>query len=221
MVEWFKNLQKKEHKLENIKKWEICITNGSQDGLSKAFDLLLDEGDYLLADNPMYSGSLSALQPIGVNIVGNNEGIKKNRNLTFFMIGIKSDQDGLNTDELEKCLKNWSYPKKPKALYTVPTGQNPSGSTLSLARRQHLYKLASEHNFLILEDDPYFFLQFRKPEDYLPSLLSMDTEQRVLRFDSCSKIISSGLRIGWITGPKFLVDRIQIDLQVIFFFLNW
>jgi kynurenine/2-aminoadipate aminotransferase len=195
-VKKLKSIQTKEHRLSNRSDWEICVTNGSQDGLYKSFDLLLDQDDYLLVESPTYSGALASLHPIGVNLVE-----------------VKSDGDGIDTQQLEKILKSWTFPKKPKAVYVIPTGQNPSGSTLSLERRKHLCNLASQHDFLILEDDPYYFLQFKKREEYLPSLLSLDTEQRVLRFDSFSKIICSGFRIGWVTGPKFLVEKIQIDLQ--------
>lgn len=69
LVDHIKNMIKKEHKYETRSDWELCLTNGSQDGLSKTFDLLLDEGDYLIVDNPTYSGALASLQPIGVNLV--------------------------------------------------------------------------------------------------------------------------------------------------------
>jgi len=74
-----------------------------------------------------------------------------------------------------------------------------------------IYKLAQKHNLIIIEDDPYWNLRFEGEE--LKSFFSMDTDGRVLRLDSLSKVVSSGFRIGWVTGPKFLVERIQIDQQ--------
>jgi len=84
-------------------------------------------------------------------------------------------------------------------LYTIPTGQNPSGATLSMERRQEVYKLAQEYNLLILEDDPYWFLRLKpyKGEEKkvdLKSFFSMDVDGRVVRFDSYSKVASSGTR---------------------------
>ena len=105
---------------------------------------------------------------------------------------------------------------KPKLLYINPTGANPTGTLLPLARRKEIYKLASQHDLLIVEDDPYYYLQvyFLKRavkgtkfpshvvrlqftgNERTPSFLSMDVDGRVLRFDSFSKVLSSGIRLG-------------------------
>ncbi|CAB1351501.1 unnamed protein product [Coregonus sp. 'balchen'] len=71
--------------------------------------------------------------------------------------------------------------------------------------------LAREYDLLIIEDDPYYFLQFDKP--WAPTFLSMDVDGRIIRTDSFSKILSSGLRIGFVTGPKPLVDRVVLHIQ--------
>jgi kynurenine/2-aminoadipate aminotransferase len=130
---------------------------------------------------------------------------------------ITSDADGIVPSELEKVLRTWDTNKKfPKLLYLIPTGQNPSGSTLSSDRRFEVYRIASEFNLLILEDDPYWNLRFSSSSSsYSPlkSFLSMDVDGRVIRFDSFSKIISSGLRIGWATGPIPLLEKIQLHQQ--------
>ncbi|XP_069989552.1 kynurenine/alpha-aminoadipate aminotransferase, mitochondrial-like [Penaeus vannamei] len=94
----------------------------------------------------------------------------------------------------------------PQFLYTNPSGSNPSGSTLSERRRREIYALAVGYDFLILEHDTYYFLQFN--DDAPPSLLSLDSEGRVLRLDSFSKTISPGLRVGYVTGPKELVGKV-------------
>ena len=106
---------------------------------------------------------------------------------------------------------------KPKLLYINPTGANPTGTLLPLARRKEIYKLASQHDLLILEDDPYYYLQVHflrravkgtkfpsnvsvwlqfTGNERTPSFLSMDVDGRVLRFDSFSKVLSSGIRLG-------------------------
>nr|XP_058927519.1 kynurenine/alpha-aminoadipate aminotransferase, mitochondrial isoform X2 [Kogia breviceps] len=72
--------------------------------------------------------------------------------------------------------------------------------------------LARKYDFLIIEDDPYYFMQFNKP--WAPTFLSMDVDGRVIRADSFSKVLSSGLRIGFLTGPKPLIERIVLHIQV-------
>lgn len=112
-----------------------------------------------------------------------------------------------------------------KVLYIIPTGQNPSGATLSMERRKQVYQIAQEHNLLILEDDPYWFLRMKpyksstetdstvNSEGELRSLFSMDVDGRVIRFDSYSKVASAGIRIGVVSGPKAIIEKIQLVQQ--------
>jgi aspartate/methionine/tyrosine aminotransferase len=97
-------------------------------------------------------------------------------------------------------------------IYTIPTGCNPTGSSLSLARRKRLYDIARKpaNNLVILEDDPYYFLQYTSPP--LPSLFSMDVEGRVIRFDSFSKVpwglcgvVGCGRGCGRVCGCMYIV----------------
>ena len=102
-----------------------------------------------------------------------------------------------------------------QVLYINPTGANPTGTLLSAERRNEIYKLCCDYNLLLLEDDPYYYLQFGEKQSRPPSFLSLDTQGRVLRyasssqilislifcrFDSFSKILSSGIRLGFVTG---------------------
>ncbi|KAJ6650200.1 hypothetical protein lerEdw1_013529 [Lerista edwardsae] len=144
------------------------------------FDMLTNPGDNILIDEPNYTGSVLALQPLGCNL-----------------IKVPSDQHGIIPKALKEILSQWKNDnvhklntKTPKFLYTVPNGGNPSGSSLTAERKKEIYKLASKYNFLIIEDDPYYFVQFEKTK--APSFLSMDTDGRVLRCDTFSKVISSG-----------------------------
>jgi kynurenine/2-aminoadipate aminotransferase len=208
LVEWLKGYQEKEHRppYGSREEWHVCVTNGSSDANSKAFDMLIQEGDYVFTENPTYSGALAGLRPLGCHL-----------------IGVETDGDGLKPSALKECLANWpATRRRPKVLYIIPTGQNPSGSTLARERREEIYEIASRHNLLILEDDPYYHLQFPRSSNTsenskstakLPSFLSMDKDGRVIRFDSFSKIISSGFRIGWATGPAFLIERLQLHQQ--------
>eukprot|EP01094_Clydonella_sp_ATCC50884_P004313 TRINITY_DN13341_c0_g1_i2.p1 TRINITY_DN13341_c0_g1~~TRINITY_DN13341_c0_g1_i2.p1 ORF type:complete len:319 (+),score=71.50 TRINITY_DN13341_c0_g1_i2:202-1158(+) len=182
------------------------VTTGSQDGLSKAFDMLIDEGDPVLVEDPTYSGALAALLPLRANLVP-----------------VRTDNEGLVPESFEESIASSTqvHGKKPKILYCIPTGQNPSGATLPNARREHIYEIACKHDILILEDDPYWNLQLPphkgSASDAAPgalrSFLSMDNSARVLRFDSLSKVLSSGIRLGWVTGPEELVERLQLDQQ--------
>ncbi|KAM8969719.1 kynurenine/alpha-aminoadipate aminotransferase, mitochondrial isoform 3-T3 [Sarcophilus harrisii] len=150
---------------------------------------------------------------------GSQEGLCKLRPLGCNIIGVGSDQYGVIPDSLRAALSRWrpedaQNPERqtPKFLYTVPNGSNPTGTSLTYERKKEIYELARKYDFLIIEDDPYYFLQFNKP--WAPTFLSMDTDGRVIRTDSFSKILSSGLRIGFITGPKPLIDQIVLHIQV-------
>lgn len=206
LVDWIKVYQKEQHILplqgaSQVPDWDVCVTSGSQDALAKAFDMLLDEGDYILTEDPTYSGALAALHPFGCNL-----------------IGISADRHGMDPDALEAVLDKWDFKKHPlRVLYLIPTGQNPSGASLPLDRKKRIYKLAAKYDLIIMEDDPYYNLQLLEPgkttAEAVPTFFSMDTDGRVLRFDSFSKIVSSGLRVGWVTGPRAMIEKIQLDMQ--------
>ncbi|XP_069832699.1 kynurenine/alpha-aminoadipate aminotransferase, mitochondrial isoform X3 [Dendropsophus ebraccatus] len=207
LVSWLRELQKKLHNPPTLAyspdkgQMAMCITTGSQEGLSKAFDMLVSPGDNVLIDAPTYSGTLAAIKPLGCNL-----------------IGVPTDQHGIIPRALKDILSNWApedvhIPEKnsPKILYTIPNGGNPTGASLTTERKVEIYKIAQEYDLIIVEDDPYYFLQFNKP--WAPSFLSLDIDGRVIRADSMSKILSSGLRIGYLTGPKPLIDRIILHMQ--------
>ncbi|XP_060157336.1 kynurenine/alpha-aminoadipate aminotransferase, mitochondrial isoform X2 [Globicephala melas] len=150
---------------------------------------------------------------------GSQEGLCKLQPLGCNMINVSSDEHGIIPDSLREILSKWKpedskNPEKntPKFLYTVPNGNNPAGNSLTTNRKKEIYELARKYDFLIIEDDPYYFMQFNKP--WAPTFLSMDVDGRVIRADSFSKVLSSGLRIGFITGPKPLIERIVLHTEV-------
>jgi len=96
-------------------------------------------------------------------------------------------------------------------LYVNPTGANPTGTVLSETRRRQVYKLAQIYDFLIIEDDPYYHIYFLDKQP--TSFLSLDTDGRVIRLDSFSKIISSGLRLGAVTAGKKIVSALEIHMS--------
>lgn len=208
LLSWLKELQIKIHNPPTVNypsdegQMDICITSGSQDGLCKMFEMMINPGDNVLYNEPIYSGTLHALQPLGCNF-----------------INVASDKDGIIPESLKEVLSRWKpedarNPAKntPKFLYTVPNGNNPTGDSFTSNRKKEIYELAQKYDFLIVEDDPYYFLQFSKP--WVPTFLSMDVDGRVIRADTFSKILSSGLRIGFLTGPKPLIERIVLHTQV-------
>jgi kynurenine/2-aminoadipate aminotransferase len=201
MIEWVKEHQIRRHKIRGDD-WDVIITTGSQDAMSKTFEMLIDPGagDPILVENPSYTGALASLYPLQPKF-----------------ITVPIDEHGIIPSKLAQILEEHYANKnnKPiKFLYVIPTGQNPSGATLTAERKKKIYKLAQKYDFLILEDDPYYYLNFSSDKsDSEVTFLSMDVDGRVLRFDSLSKVLSSGLRIGWLTGPKVLIERIHLHMQ--------
>jgi aromatic amino acid aminotransferase I / 2-aminoadipate transaminase len=194
--------------------WACCLTTGSTQALEMCFRMFCSRGDFLLTEEYTFATAVETATPLGIKIAG-----------------VKMDKEGMLADDLDHVLSNWVEAErggpKPFLLYTVPTGQNPTGATQSCERRNALYAIAEKHDLCILEDEPYYFLQMEEyvsgrthsagdvksvAHDHflnalIPSYLSMDTSGRVLRLDSFSKIIAPGSRVGWITGAEQLVER--------------
>ncbi|XP_021025392.1 kynurenine/alpha-aminoadipate aminotransferase, mitochondrial isoform X2 [Mus caroli] len=150
---------------------------------------------------------------------GCQDGLCKMKPLGCNIINVPSDEHGIIPEGLKKILSQWKpedskdpTKKTPKFLYTVPNGNNPTGNSLTGDRKKEIYELARKYDFLIIEDDPYYFLQFSKPWE--PTFLSMDVDGRVIRADTFSKTLSSGLRVGFMTGPKTLIENIVLHTQV-------
>ncbi|VVC44502.1 Hypothetical protein CINCED_3A019470 [Cinara cedri] len=184
------------HGSQNWQNRTIMITSGGQEGLSLAVDMCLNRGDPIILPDPIYTGAIDLFIPYDPDI-----------------ISIKQDSCGVIVEEIEKQLTERKKNKQPmpKLIYLNPTASNPAGTTLPTHRKREIYRLACEHNMLILEDDPYYYLHFEKEDPV--SFLSMDTEDRVLRSDSFSKIMSSGIRVGFMTGPTALLRRMELQVQ--------
>jgi kynurenine/2-aminoadipate aminotransferase len=206
LLRHLEDIQSREHG-RSSETTRICVTTGSQDALAKAFDMLLNDGDSLIIESPTYSGSLAYLEPMSCHLVG-----------------VETDQDGMIPSQLEDTLVYWDsrFPgkRKPKVLYTIPTGGNPTGATMPNNRKEEVYRICQRHDLLILEDDPYFYMQFNQSgrdssrSTRTKSFFSMDSaDGRVVRFDSLSKLLSSGIRIGFATGPAELIERLELHSQ--------
>jgi 2-aminoadipate transaminase len=160
---------------------QVLVTTGSQQGLDLVARALLDPGDTVIVEAPSYLGALQALQACGPRF-----------------IEVPSDAAGLDTDRLADVLESGA---RPKLVYTVPNFQNPTGATLSLARRQHLAALADRYGFVVVEDDPYGVLRFRG--NALPPIRSFS--DRVVTLGTSSKLLAPGLRVAWLAAPAWLV----------------
>ncbi|KAF9577388.1 hypothetical protein BGW38_007430 [Lunasporangiospora selenospora] len=136
-------------------------------------------------------------------------------------------QEGMSAVALKTVLDNWgSNPDqatetKPRVVYLIPTGQNPTGTTMSVQRRHDIMRVAQEHNLILIEDDPYYYLQFSAGDNQseggqglMPTLLSLDTDGRVIRLDTFSKTLAPGCRTGYITANAHFCDIFQYHNEV-------
>ena len=171
---------------------DLIITSGGQQANELSCKVLLNEGDTLLCESPSFIGSLNAFRSYNVHLKG-----------------IEMEDDGIDLEKLENALKT---EKNVKLLYLIPNFQNPTGKTMSLAKRKAVYELACRYDFIILEDDPYGELRFEG--ENVPCIKSFDTEGRVIYSSTFSKIISSGFRTGYCSAPAPIIQKMVVCKQV-------
>ncbi|KAG0340580.1 Aromatic/aminoadipate aminotransferase 1 [Podila humilis] len=183
--------------------WDVIVSAGNTDAFAKAIAMLCNRGDSILVEEWTYPTALEMLEPLGVHHVP-----------------VTMDGEGMSAVALKALLDNWgSSPEqanvaKPRVAYLIPTGQNPTGATMSIQRRKDIIRVAQEHDLVLIEDDPYYYLQFFVGEDqknksegledgsnngWMPSLLSMDPDGRVIRLDTFSKTLAPGCRVGYMS----------------------
>ncbi len=168
---------------------DIILADGSSQPIHMVIETLVDPGDVLIVEDFVYSGTLNQMRRFRADIRG-----------------VLTDQEGMVPDALEGVIRQaLSEGKQPKFIYTVPTFQNPQGWTMSLARRQAMVKLAQHYDVPILEDDCYVDLRFEGQD--VPSLYTLDGSGRVIYVASFSKIIAPGMRLGYMTAPRELLDH--------------
>ncbi|KAJ1953456.1 hypothetical protein EC988_002986 [Linderina pennispora] len=192
--------------------WDVVVSSGNTDAFVKALMLFCEHGDTLLVDEWTYPAIMETVAPMGIELAP-----------------VAMDSQSIVPEALDKVVAEWDgKSRKPRVAYLIPTAQNPTGATMSAERKLAVYEVAKKHNLVLIEDDPYYYLQFapyipaeqvQDQEDryrdlpglktLVPSLLSLDTEGRVIRLDSFSKVLAPGLRCGWITAPRYITDKIQ------------
>lgn len=171
---------------------DVVITSGAQQAIELSCKMLCDEGDTIICEAPSFIGSLNAFKSYNCNLVG-----------------IPVLSDGICIESLEKALL--ANPNT-KMMYLIPNFQNPSGITMSLEKRKAVYELASRFDIMIVEDDPYGALRFAGED--IPTIKSLDTEGRVIYCGSFSKILSPGMRVGYVCANATPLQKIVVCKQV-------
>lgn len=168
------------------------IVSGGQQGIELACKAFCNEGDTVICENPTFIGALNAFRSNGVKTVG-----------------VELKNDGIDPDELEKVIK--ANPRA-KLLYIIPTFQNPAGLTTSFEKRKRIYEVAKKYKLPIIEDNPYGELRFAGED--IPTIKSFDDEGLVIYCSTFSKILSAGMRVGFVIAPEEIISKMVIAKQV-------
>ncbi|WOX07949.1 PLP-dependent aminotransferase family protein [Streptomyces sp. N50] len=173
----------------DVRPESIVVTVGCQEAMFLALRALIaGPDDALLVSSPCYVGITGAARLLGVEPTAVEEG-----------------RDGFRSADLETALAaERARGRRPRAFYVVPDHSNPSGTTMSLAERHALLELAAREDFLVLEDSPYRLVS---PGRQLPTLKSLDREQRVVHLGSYSKTLFPGARVGFAVADQRVVDK--------------
>ncbi|MCX7622764.1 MAG: PLP-dependent aminotransferase family protein [Thermomicrobium sp.] len=171
---------------------QVLVVSGSQQGLYLIARALLEPGDLVAVEAPTYVGALQVFRALGARL-----------------LPIPIDEFGMRVSVLEQALEH----RRPKLVYTLPTFQNPSGTTLVLERRRRLLELAARTGIPIVEDDPYRELWYEAPPP--PPLAALDTDGTVVSLTTVSKVLFPGFRIGWVIAPWAVVRQLTLVKQLV------
>jgi 2-aminoadipate transaminase len=174
---------------------DVVVTTGGQQVIDLVTKTLIDPGDVVVAEAPTYPGAVPVFSSYQADVVQ-----------------IEVDHDGMRIDLLEETLRRLEREnRRPKFIYTVPSFQNPAGVTLSRARRLRLVEIAHERELLVLEDNPYGLLRYEGTPE--PTLRALDGGVYVMYLGTFSKIFSPGIRLGWVTAPPPVLEKINLGKQ--------
>lgn len=169
---------------------DIVVTTGGQQAIDLVTKTLVDPGDVVICEAPTYPGAVPVFCSYQADVRQ-----------------VEMDGDGMRIDLLEELLEELSAEgKRPKFVYTIPSFQNPGGVTLSLDRRLRLVELARLHELLVVEDNPYGMLRYGG--EALPPLYQLDGGDFVIYLGTFSKILSPGIRLGWVVAPPPVLEKI-------------
>ncbi len=168
----------------------ILPTTGSTQGMDLLCKALIDPGDAVIIEDPTFLGNMQCMKLYQARLVP-----------------VPSDEEGMDTRALEEAILR----EHPKLIYVIPTFQNPTGRTLSLERRKRVAELAEKYGVVVAEDDPYRDLRYTGTA--LPSIKSFDRAGMVALLGSFSKVISPGLRVGFINADPLILRKCTIGKQ--------
>jgi 2-aminoadipate transaminase len=167
---------------------QIRVTSGSQEGLFVVAETLLEPGDVVLVESPTYLAAVQAFSVHGAR-----------------MIGVDTDDDGVRPEALAEAIDR----HHPKAVYLIPTFQNPTGRTMPVARRQAVAEVLQRTGVPLIEDDPYGALSFTG-STWAPIASLPGMGERTLLLNSMSKLMSPGVRIGWIRAEGEVLNSLAV-----------
>ncbi len=174
------------------------MTTGSQQGIDLVARVLCDPGDVVLVELPSYTGAIAAFRGVQADLVG-----------------VRQGADGIDLDDLEAVIvRERAAGKRVNLLYVVPNFQNPTGLVIGLEKRRTLLDVASRHDLLIIEDDPYGDLYFDDADAGLTRPIKADDAGgRVVYLSSFSKTLAAGFRVAWIVAPGPLAAKFDVAKQ--------
>ncbi len=175
----------------------ILVVSASQQALDFVAKVFLNRKDFVFVEEPTYVGGIQAFNSYGAN-----------------MVAIKSDEEGIIPENLEsniKTLIDKGFSDKLKLIYVIPDFQNPSGITTSEERRKRIIEIADKYDLIVIEDTPY--RQLRYSGKSVTPMITLDKNDRVLSLFTFSKIFAPGFRLGWIVGPKEIIEKIIMAKQ--------
>ena len=175
---------------------DIMVTSGGQQAIDLSIRTFVNPGDTILAEGPTYPGAVPSFTTYEARVEH-----------------IPLDDDGLRVDLVEEAMVRLAAEgRAPKLLYTIPNFQNPGGVTMSLERRERLIEIAHRHELLIVEDNPYGQIRFEG--EPVPSLWELDNGTGwVIYLSTFSKILSPGLRVGWVAAPAPVLRKMNLGKQ--------
>ena len=181
--------------VKNINAEGLIVTTGSQQALDLVAKTLLNPNDIALVEAPTFLATIQCFRLYGPKV-----------------IGVPIDAHGVQVDKLEAMIQQ----HKPKLVYIIPTFGNPSGALLTQERRLKILQLAVQYQTIVVEDDPYGDLYFGEAPP--PSMLALSDQvpgsrDWLVHCGSLSKVLSPGLRVGWMVAPPALLARATMCKQ--------
>jgi 2-aminoadipate transaminase len=174
---------------------EILLTTGSQQALDLFGWSMIDPGDVVIMEDPTYMAAINTFSNHGAEFAS-----------------VRVDGEGMIVSDLPALIESLQKQgKKIKFIYTIVNFQNPAGSTMSLPRRKELAAISTRYGLTIFEDDPYGYVRF--DGEHLPSIFSFDESGNTIYAGSFSKILSPGVRIGWLSGAAEIIRQMTIFKQ--------